>query len=275
MNQNHVSESPGFAKIGIIIGTAIVILVGLAYCTFYIVRAGEKAILFTFGEIVAIRDEGLHVRIPFVQTVQKISTRTQKAEVPVVAASKNMQTVSGKLSLNFRLDPDRIDSLYKKVGLNYSDKIIFPRMQETFKAMSAQYVAEELLTKREDVRNDIQKRLKNQLAEYYIVVNEGDVQITDFDFSPEYNKAIEEKQVAEQLAQKALYEKTRAQTEGETRIIHAQAEATAIEIQTKAIQSQGGKEYVNLKAIEKWNGALPAYNGGALPFVQIPSNKMQ
>jgi len=238
---------------------------------FYTVKAGEKALVFTWGKITSVTSEGLHFKVPVMQTISKVDIRTQKAEAPAQAASRNMQTVSTVLTLNYHLDPAKLDILYATVGMEVENKIIAARIQETVKAVVARYTAEELLTMREQVKNDISESLTRQLLEYNIIVGAGGVQITSFDFSRSFNEAIEEKQVAEQKALTAQNNLERVKVEAEQKIAQARGEAESIRIQADAIRAQGGKEYVNLKAIEKWDGKLPTYTGGngPLPFIEI------
>jgi len=238
---------------------------------FYTVRAGERALVFTWGKITSVTSEGLHFKIPVMQTISKVDIRTQKAEAPAAAASKNMQTVSTVVTLNYHLDSDKLKELFSTVGLEVENKIISGRIQETLKAVVARYTAEELLTMREQVRNDISESLTKQLAEYNILVSAGGVQITSFDFSRAFNEAIEDKQVAEQKALTAKNNLERVKVEADQKIAQSRGEAESIRIQAEAIRAQGGKEYVSLKAVEKWDGKLPVYTGGngPMPFLEI------
>ncbi|MCL2260277.1 MAG: prohibitin family protein [Fibromonadales bacterium] len=238
---------------------------------FYTVKAGEKAIVFTWGEITSVTSEGLHFKVPVMQTISKVDIRTQKAEAPAQAASKNMQTVSTIVTLNYYLNPGKLDVLYATVGLEVENKIIAARIQETVKAVVARYTAEELLTMREQVKNEISESLTRQLLDYHIIVGAGGVQITNFEFSRSFNEAIEDKQVAEQKALTAKNNLERIKVEADQKVAQARGEAESIRIQAEAIRAQGGKEYVNLKAIEKWDGKLPVYTGGngPMPFLEV------
>jgi len=267
-NPNEVPQYYKFITFAVIIGVIGSIIVS---GSFYTVKAGEKAIVFTWGEITSVSTEGLHFKIPVMQTIAKIDIRTQKAEAPAAAASKNMQTVSTVLTLNYSLDQNKLKELYSTVGLEVENKIIAARIQETVKAVVARYTAEELLTMREQVKNDISESLTRQLLEYHIIVGAGGVQITNFDFSRAFNEAIEDKQIAEQKALTAKNNLERVKVEVEQKIEQARGEAEAIRIQADAIRAQGGKEYVNLKGIEKWDGKLPVYTGGSgpVPFLEV------
>jgi regulator of protease activity HflC (stomatin/prohibitin superfamily) len=267
-DQNYVPQSYRYITFAIIL---IVIGSILASSSFYTVRAGERALVFTWGKITLVTSEGLHFKVPVMQTISKIDVRTQKAEAPAQAASKNMQNVSTVLTLNYHLDPNKLSELYAKVGLEVENKIIAARIQETVKAVVARYTAEELLSLREQVRNEISESLTRQLLDYNIIVDAGGVQITSFDFSRSFNEAIEDKQVAEQKALTAKNNLERVKVEAEQKIAQARGEAEAIRIQAEAIRAQGGKEYVNLKAIERWDGKLPIYTGGngPMPFLEV------
>lgn len=249
---------------------AVAILIGLS-STFYTVQSGEKALVFTWGKITSVTGEGLNFKIPFMQSILKVDIRTLKAEAPAVAASKNMQSVHTTVTVNYHLDPDQLGVIYSKVGLDVENKIIAARIQEVVKAVVAKYTADELLAQRETVKSEISAMLTQQVAQYNIIVEVGGVQITNFQFSEAFVQAIENKQIAEQNALKAKNDLDRIKVEAEQQIATARGNAESIRIQAEAIRAQGGKEYVNLKAIEKWNGQLPTYMGGngPLPFIDV------
>lgn len=249
----------------------ILLLVGLG--TFYVINAGERGILLTWGNPDPIpRAEGLHFKIPIAQTVKKMDVKTLKYEAELTAASQDLQDVKTKIALNYRIDASKTPQIYQEIGLNYADKIIYPLEQEVNKAITAQYTAEELITKREEVREKMKSLLYERLISRNIIIEE--VSIINFAFSESFTTAIENKVTAEQ---NALAEKNRlAQIEyqAQQRIAQAEGEARAIQIQAEAIKVQGGKEYVELQAIQKWDGKLPTFmmgSEGAVPFVNIPT----
>ncbi len=240
----------------------------LAVNSIYMVKSGYRGIVFTFGKIDAVVVEGIHAKIPFIQNVEYADVRTLKAVAPCDAASRDLQTVHAEVALNYHLDASKLKDLYLQVGTEVEKKIIDPRIQEVVKAVVAKFSAEELLTKRELVKNDISRDLSVSAQKYHIIVE--DIQITNFKFSESFEAAIEAKQTAEQNALKAENDLRRIEVEAKQRIVQAEAEARAIQIQAAAIREQGGAEYVNLKAIEKWNGVLPTMTGqGAVPFINI------
>lgn len=237
--------------------------------SFYTVDSGEKAIVKTWGAVSDVVGDGMHFKVPFAQSVTKVDVRTKKAHSPAGAGSKDQQKVATEVSVNYHLNSEKLKEIYTKTGLDVDERLIDPRIQEVVKAVVARYTAEQLLSMRESIRNEIEVALKESLSPYNIVVEA--VQITNFDFSEQYNAAIEAKQVAEQNALKAKNDLERIKIEAEQKIALAEAEAQTIRIQSEAVRAQGGKEYVSLKAIEKWDGSLPTYMGGnsPMPFLNL------
>ena len=262
--------SPRWGRI-IPAGILALLMLPVAFGSCYTVASGERALVFTFSEVTAVKGEGLQFKFPYIQSKQIVDIRIRKVETPADAASKDMQTVSTAVALNYSLAPDKLRELYSDVGMDVEYRVIASRIQEVVKAITARYTAEELITQRENVRIEMAQALTSQLLEYHINVAPGGVQITNFDFSPAFNKAIEDKQIAEQMAQKAQNDLVRIQVEAEQKIAQARGEAESIRIQAEAIRAQGGHEYVQLRALDKWDGTLPQYMGGngPIPFIEV------
>jgi regulator of protease activity HflC (stomatin/prohibitin superfamily) len=266
LNQTTYSAGSKMRRISFI----VVGLLGfmLVWGSFYTVNTGTRAIIFRFGQIIDVTDEGLHIKLPFIDKRLIVDVRTQKASSPASAGTRDMQSVTTEVAVNYHLNAASLAKIYAQSGLEVREKLIDPRIQEVVKAVVAKYSAEQLLVQREAVKTDIFTNLKNSLAKYSIVVE--DIQITNFSFSPAFDKAIELKQTAEQSALKAKNDLQRIRIEAEQKISMAEAEAKAIEIQSLAVKAQGGEGYVQLKAIEKWDGKLPQYSGSAaVPFIQL------
>ena len=248
----------------------IVVLILLFGC-FYTVSAGERAVLTTFGKpSMEVRGEGLHFKIPIVQGAKIMEVRIQKIEAGADSVSKDLQNLQTIVALNFHLSPEEVPSLYQEIGTAYKERIINPSIQESVKAITAKFTAEELITKRSEVRQKMQELLKQRLREYFIVVD--DFNIINFQFSEEFAKAIEEKVTAEQKKLKAERDLERIIVEKEQRIAQAQAEAEALRLQKTEITPDLIKLRqieVQKLAIEKWNGILPQVTGGAIPFIDI------
>lgn len=246
-------------------GVAIALVVMAS--SLYTVNAGERAVITRFGKVNAISGDGLHLKLPFVDSVEKISVRTRKATSPANAGTNDLQNVTTEVTLNYHLDPLKLEDTYTRVGLDVEHKVIDPRIQEVVKGVLAKYTAEQLLKQREAVKGAIVNGLRSSIAEYNIILE--DVQITNFSFSKTFDDAIEAKQTAEQNALKAKNDLDRIKVEAEQKIAMAQAEAETIRIQAAAIREQGGQAYVQLKAIEKWDGALPKMAGASVPFINV------
>ncbi len=262
---NKHKDTDKIFKLVKVITITITILV-LFFGSFYIISAGERGVLLTFGKpSMEVMGEGLHFKFPLVQRVKKMEVRTQKIETSADAASKDLQDVQTTIALNFHLEPSSVPKLYQEVGKSYVDRIINPAIQESVKAVQARFTAEELISKRTDVRSGIQEQLTDRLGKYYIIVD--DINIVNFQFSEEFDRAIEAKVTAEQQMLKAEMDLKRIEIEKDQKITQAQAEAESIRIQSIALENN--KDILELRAIEKWDGVLPKVTGGATPFVQL------
>ena len=230
------------------------------------IGAGERGVLLQFGAVQdKVFNEGLYFKIPFVQKVERMDVKIQKDEVPASAASKDLQIVTSKIALNYHLDPDAVNKIWQEVGKNYNSRIIAPSIQEAVKAESAKYTAEDLITKREEVKDRIKANLAERLAERSIIVDE--LNIIEFQFSKAFNEAIEAKVTAEQLKLKADRDLDRIKIEAQQKVAEAEGKAEAIRIEAMALRQN--VKVVELRWIEKWNGEVPTYWGQASPFVGL------
>lgn len=216
--------------------------------------------------------EGIHLRLPLMQKVDLFDVRIQKAETEAAAASRDLQTVTSRIAVNYHVEPDAVGRLYQTVGKGYAATIIAPAVQETVKAVTARYTAEELIGRRQDISTEVRTLLASRLQPYGITVD--GYNIVNFDFSREFNAAIEAKQTAEQMALKAKRDLERIKIEAEQKVTQAKAEAEALRIQRQQVTP----ELLRLReievqhmAVEKWDGKMPQVAGGALPFVQVPA----
>lgn len=251
----------------IVVGFLAIVVI---FSAFVIVPAGHRGIVLTFGAVSSGRalGEGIHFIIPIVQEVEKMEVRTKKLDVVASAYSKDLQTVDAELALNYHVNPDAVNLLFQQIGIDYEARIIHPAIQESVKAVTANFTAQELIEQRSKIKDQIKLSLTDRLGRESLVVDE--LSITNFSFSDTYEQAIEAKQVAQQQTLKAENELARIRVEAEQKIATAQAEAESIRIQAQAIQQQGGRDYVNLKWVEKWDGKLPTTAlGDSIPLVNI------
>lgn len=237
-----------------------------------IIGAGEQGVVTRFGAIKNVTLEpGFHFVTPFVDTVKVFDVKEQKEEVPADSASRDLQSVSTIVALNYHLDPSKVNQLYQEVGTDYKNRIISPAIQESVKGATAQFSAEELITKRTKVRTAVTDALKDKLERRYIILD--DLNIVNFSFSEEFNNSIEKKQVAEQSALKAQQDLKRIQIEAQQKIEQAKAEAESLKLQKQQVTAELielRRIEAQIEAIKKWNGTLPTYAGGSIPFIQLP-----
>lgn len=262
-------ENPQLKKI---LYAAIFIIVLILVKPWVQIGAGERGIVQNFGAVQnTVLGEGIHFRVPLMQTVIIMDVQIQKALTDAGSASSDLQDVDLSVALNYHVIPEKSNIVYQSIGLEFKERIIDPAIQEVMKAVSARYTAEELITKRPAVSSEMQIALTKRLLESNIAVDA--FSIVSFSFSQTFTDAIEAKQTAEQNALKARRDLDRIRVEAEQTIAAATAEAEALRLQKMNISPdliELRKIEANLKAIEKWNGILPQVTGsGAIPLIGI------
>lgn len=251
-----------------------IIVVFIAINCFTIVEPGHTGVVVTLGKVnEGVLSEGMHVKAPFVQRVVKIDNRIVKLEVSTEAFSKDLQTVSTTLAINYRVDSAKSYSIYKNIGANYEAVLVTPAVNEVLKAITAKYTAEESVTNRSLISEGLVEGLNEKLNASGLYVT--DVNIINFDFSEAFITAIEEKQVAQQQLLKAETEKqtaiTNAEAEAEAIMIKAEAEAEA----NKKIKASLDDNVIRSKFYDKWNGELPQAMGSDSVITSIDGGSQQ
>ncbi|MBP9219096.1 MAG: prohibitin family protein [Sterolibacterium sp.] len=238
---------------------------------FAIVGPGTRGVLTTFGKVSdEVYGEGIHFVMPVAQQMHSIDVRIQKGEGQGDAASKDMQSVHTTVALNYHIQPDQAAVVFRELGQSVGERIILPAVQEAVKAATAQYTAEELISKRPEVRDRIKSLLAERLIKHGVTVDE--FSIINFSFSKSFNEAIEAKTTAEQLKLKAERDLARIKVEAEQKVASAKAEAESLAMQKQQVTAEliRLREIENQrKAIEKWNGVLPNVTGGVIPFINV------
>jgi len=277
-----INVNVGAAKAIIFAIIALIVIAGLAASAVQIVDAGHRGVLLHWSAVdvtIPPLDEGLHFVVPFQDTVVNMEVRTLKFVKSTSSASKDLQTVSTEITVNYHPSPQSINVLYKEVGLDYENRIIAPTVEEVVKQITANYNAEELITKRPQVKSDIETEIGSRLMTFNILTDV--ISITDFQFSVLFSSAIESKVEAEQKAFKAENDLKRieveakqraAQSEGIARanVAEAQGEAEAIAIINQALADN--PNYLEWLKTQAWDGKLPLVVGeGGTPFIQIPT----
>jgi regulator of protease activity HflC (stomatin/prohibitin superfamily) len=272
------------SAIKLVLGAIIVlIIIGVvASSSVKIVDAGNRGILTHWNAVdltSAPLDEGIHFVIPFQDDIVQMEVRTLKYDTSTRSASQDLQTVQTTVTVNYHPDTEKVHYLYKEIGLSYENRVIQPAIDETVKQVSANYNAEELITKRPLVKADIENAIRDRLNQFYIETEV--ISITDFEFSPLFAKAIESKVEAEQKAQKAENDLIRIEVEARqleaqavgtaaANIAEAQGEAEAISIINNALSNN--PYYLEWLKTQAWDGRLPLVVGeGGTPFISIPT----
>ena len=237
--------------------------------SFTVVPAGHVGVQVTMG---TVNQTALHSGVNFVNpisSVKDVEVRVKRADLTGASAStKDLQQVHTDIVVQYRMAPEKVPYIYGQFGLNVDDKILGPGVNEAFKAVTAHYNSEELITKRDVVSSEILTHVKEKVAPFDIEVQ--GISLVNFGFSADYQKAIEAKVIATQSKLKAEQDLDRIKVEAQQAIATAEGRAKAIQIETQAINSQGGAAYVQLEAIKKWDGKLPNVNGGgAVPFINV------
>jgi prohibitin 2 len=254
-------------------GIAGILVVGFVLLHPWVqVGAGERGVVLNFGAVQEnVLGEGLHFRVPIMQRIALMDVKVQKAVTDAASASSDLQDVTSSVALNYHIIPDKANVVYQTLGVQFKERIIDPAIQEVMKAVTAQYTAEELITKRPAVSAAMQETLTKRLLVYNIGVDA--FSIVTFSFSKVFTEAIEAKQTAEQLALKAKRDLERIKIEAEQKITAATAEAESLRLQRANISPdliELRKVEANLRAIEKWNGILPQVTGsGSVPFIGV------
>lgn len=260
-------ENINVAKIirNFIIGLVAVILIFSSAVT---VKAGQIGIKTRFGAVTGgIINPGLHFKLPFIEGVTKMDVQNQKEQQDAGAASADLQTVDSTVALNYSLDTSHIVTLYSTVGTDYKVKLIDPAIQEAVKAVTANSNAEELITKRDAISQQIKDNLIAKLQPQGILVD--NFSIIDFNFSKSFNDAVEAKVTAQQDALAAQNKLQQVQFEADQAVAKAKGDAQAIKIEAEALNQNPA--VLQYDAIQKWDGVLPQATSG-VPFINLKTN---
>lgn len=288
-----------FVRIVIPAIIGIIILLFVVSASVKIVDAGHRGVLVQFGNVAtdASLDEGIHFVTPFRDSVIQMEVRTQKTVENAASASKDLQDVTTQVALNYRINPDNAQVVYQQLGFDYGNRVIAPAIQESVKQVTARFNAEELITKRETVKNQIEEQIKARLAPYNILVDT--ISITEFQFSEQFRRAVEAKVEAQQRALQAQNDLRRIEIEAQqneakavgeqkaniaraegvrqSNVLQAEGESQAITIIDEQLRSS--PTYLEWLKTQRWDGKLPLVTGGGggtggtTPFIQIPTGE--
>lgn len=249
----------------LILATVLSVILLIGFNSFVIINPGQAGVLSILGKA---RDgallEGIHFKPPLVSQVDVYDVTVQKFEVPGQSSTKDLQELSASFAINFRLDPLQVVKIRREQGTlqNLVSKVIAPQTQESFKIAAARRTVEEAITKRVELKSDFDNALGERLDKYGIIVL--DTSVIDLTFSPEFARAVEDKQIAEQKAQRAVYIAAEAEQEAEAEINRARGKAEAQKLLAETLKAQGGELVLQKEAIEAWK-----QGGSQMPRVLI------
>jgi prohibitin 1 len=255
------------------VGGIAFLLMAILFRPFAIVNAGDRGVIMHFGKIQnQILDEGIHPIMPVFTSVKSLTVRVQQNTFHADAASRDLQKITTELAVNWHIDPIKVNRVFQQVGDNEQivTGIITPAVSEVLKASVSKQTAEEVITKRTQLKEEIDNNLKKRLSTYGIIVD--DVSLVNFAFSPEFGKAIESKQIAEQEAKQAEFIAQKATQEAQAEVNRAKGQAEAQRLQRETLTPV----LLQKQAIEKWDGRFPTVMGGSgtLPLVNINPNSL-
>jgi len=270
-------------KIGKHVGIALAGIILLS-ATLGTVSSGEVGIKTRFGKVISVVGQGLYIKMPFVESVKILDARTRTVNYDkngnegdsrdsssLSGASKDLQDVSIGVMVNYKLNGSKAEEIYNQYrsNSNFETNVIEPMIRETVKSVSALYTAEELVTKRLEYSDKVSALLTERFVSKNAILER--FSITNFEFSKTFSQAIEAKVTATQNAEASKNKLEQVKYEAQQTIEKAKAEAEAIRISAQAINSQGGEDYVALKAVEKWNGILPVQMipNSSVPFINL------
>lgn len=260
----------------VIIALVVVIIASVGLTNCYTVKTGEVAVISTFGKLDRIENEGLHFKIPFIQSKDFIETRektyifgrTEEMDTTLEVSTKDMQTI--RLEFTVQANVSDAEKLYRAFGLKFEWRFIRPRVNEIVQSTIAKYTIEEFVSKRAVISSEIFRDLQDDFAEYGL--NVSNVSIVNHDFSDEYEKAVEEKKIAEQAVQKAKSEQEKLAIVAENKVKLAEYALKEKELQAKANSIESNSltpQLLKKMMIEKWNGELPKVQGNSSNLIKL------
>ena len=248
----------------VILGIFAIIVV---FSSFYTIKSTERGILSTFGRISENTiEDGLHVKIPFIQSVKKINIQQKKFDGHENSYTRDVQTSEVDYTINYDLVRENVNKLYRNVGLDYHNRIVVPFVRSAMKEAFGNFAATEIVENRDAVRREIEASLRRTLDSNYFMNIQ--FQLVDIDFDDQFENAIKEKQVAEQEALKAKNVTIQIEEKAKQTKIAAEAEAEAMRIKANALERN--PKLVSYEAVQKWDGKMPQYMlGNSVPFIEL------
>ena len=269
MSQPYTTINPNAKKIGryILWGVLILLAILIFFSSFYTIRSTERGVLSTFGKMSdEVIDDGLHMKIPFIQTIKRVNVQQKKHDGKEDSYTKDVQTSEVEYTINYDLVRENVSKLMKNVGEDYHNRIVVPFIRSAMKEAFGNFAATEIVENRDAVRREIENTLRRTLDSNYF--HNIQFQLVDIDFDDDFETAIKEKQVAEQNALKAKNVTIQVEEQAKQTKIKAEADAEAMRIKANALERN--PKLVNYEAVQKWDGKMPQYMlGNSVPFIDL------
>ena len=255
------------AKKIVVLSIAAIFTLIVLLQSFYTVKSTEKVIVSTFGKMDDnVVGDGLHMKIPFIQSIKRVNIQQKKFDGKEQSYTKDVQTSDVEYTINYDLVRENVTKLMKNIGDDYHNRIVVPFIRSSMKQSFGNFAATEIVENRDVVRREIEQQLRNTLDSLYFM--NVQFQITNIDFDDDFEKAIKDKQVAEQNALKAKNVTIQVEEQAKQTRIKAEADAEAMRIKANALESN--PKLVNYEAVQKWDGKMPVYMmGESVPFVNL------
>ena len=244
----------------------VIALVGaITLRPFTIINPGERGVITRLGKVQGQPlGEGLHFKLPLIDRVTRINVRINKDQVPGNGSSRDLQDVDIDVAINWKVTPDKVNFVFQELRdeSNALERVLIPAVNEVVKASTAQKTAEEIITKRAELKASIDSGLRTRLANYGLTLT--DVSITNIEFSEQFTNAIEAKQVAEQKAKQAVFIAKEAEQKAIAKVNEAKGDAEAQRLQAETLKAQGGDLFLKKEAIAAWKAG-----GAQMPQVLV------
>lgn len=248
-------------------GIGLFVLIMLISSVYYI-SPGYRGTLVTLGNVHQTSyTNGIGFKWPFISSMKETDVRTQVFSDTAITYTKDIQTATIGFTMTYNVVPENVPTLYEKIGAEYRTKLITPYLQDAIKDVVGGWVAQDLVANRDKARTQIMDVLRKKINNKYI--QNISFQITNLDYSDNFEQAIENKVIAEQKAQEAVNNTKRIQEEANQKVISAKADAEAMGIKAQALEKN--QKLVDYEAVQKWDGKLPQYmlGNGTTPFINV------
>lgn len=248
-----------------------VAILGILFGTIFINAEGERSIITTFGKASdTVYSAGMHVKLPFIQSVKRFDVKTIRADYKTNTYTKDIQTANIMVSYSYNLKEQDVVATYKQYGNEWQERILYPNLEQAVKAEVGTWNADQIVANRDKVATNILKSLQDRMEEHKYPVMITNFQMINIDFSSQFEQAIEKKVIAEQAALEEANKTKQVEQQAKQTVTQAKAEAESMRIRANALASN--PKLVSYEAVQKWDGHLPQFmTGNSTPILDVRS----